>query len=91
MTVAVPPPDLAARTLQLVELPLADVAARIRLRTVLKHAGHRPHPRRQCELLELPDLVVGVDALSEHGKDEPALGLEARRGIGLPDCHQASL
>ena len=58
---------------------------------MLEHASHGPYAGRPGELLELPDLVVGVDALSEHGKDEPALGLEARRGIGLPDCHQASL
>ena len=39
------------------------------------------------ELLELAELVVRVDRLSEHGYDEPALGLEARRRIGLSDCH----
>jgi hypothetical protein len=29
--------------------------------------------------------------LCEHGEDEPALGLEARRGIGLSDGHRTSL
>ena len=31
------------------------------------------------ELLELRELVVRIDPLREHGEDEPALGLEARR------------
>jgi hypothetical protein len=40
------------------------------------------------ELFELLELLVGIDALREHGKDEPALGLEARRGIGLTWRHR---
>ena len=46
---------------------------------------------RARELIELGQLVVGVDALREHGQDEPALGLEARRGIGLTWRHRQSL
>jgi hypothetical protein len=43
------------------------------------------------ELFELLELLVGIDALCEHSKDEPALGLEARRGIGLSWRHRQSL
>ena len=43
------------------------------------------------ELLELRELVVRVDPLRENGEDEPALGLEARRRIGLSDRHWRSL
>jgi len=46
---------------------------------------------RTRKLFELRELVVGIDALREHGQDEPALGLEARRGIGLTRRHRQSL
>ena len=81
----------AVLVLELVELPLADVAARIGLRPVLDDAGHGLDARRAGELLELPQLVVGVHCLPEHGEDEPALGLAARRRIGLSFCHWPSL
>ena len=77
----------AVLLLQLVELPLADVAAGIGLRAVLDDACDGLDARRPGELLELPELVVGIDGLAEHGEDEPALGLEARRRIGLSFCH----
>jgi hypothetical protein len=43
------------------------------------------------ELLELRQLVVRIDALSEHGEDEPALGLETRRGIRTSRRHALPL
>ena len=72
---------VAVRLLQLVELPLADVAARVGRRPMLDETGDRLDACRARELVELRELVVRVDALREHGKDEPALGLETRRGI----------
>ena len=73
--------------LQLLELPFADVRARVRLRPVLDEPCDRLDARRPGELLELCELVVCIDALREHGQDEPALGLGARRGIGLSYRH----
>ena len=73
--------------LQLAELPLADVGARIRRLAVLDEPGDGLDAGRPGELLELGELAVWIDALRQHGKDEPALGLEARRGIGLSHRH----
>ena len=73
--------------LELLELALADVGARIGVGAVLDDACDRLDAGGARELLELGQLVVRVDALAEHGEDEPALGLGARRGIGLSHCH----
>ena len=81
----------AVLVLQLLELPLAHVAAGIGIGPVLDDACDGLDARRPGELLELPELVVGVDRLIEHGDDEPALGLEARRRIGLSHCHRRPL
>jgi hypothetical protein len=43
------------------------------------------------ELVQLGELLVGIDPLSEHGELEPALGLEAGSGIGLSHRHSSSL
>ena len=75
------------RLLQLLELPLADVRAWIGMLAVLDEPRHGLDARGARELLELCELAVGIDALREHGQDEPALGLRARRGIGLSDRH----
>src|SRR5207247_3102456 len=48
---------------------------------------HGLDPSGAGELLELCELAVRVDPLREHGQDEPALGLRARRRIGLSDRH----
>ena len=77
--------------LQLVQLALADVRARIRARPVLDEARDGLHTRGARKLFELRELVVGIDTLREHGQDEPALGLEARRGIRLTGRHRQSL
>ena len=71
------------RLLQLLELALADVGARVGARRGAGRARRRARRRRCARALELGELVVRVDALREHGEDEPALGLGARRGIGL--------
>jgi len=72
---------------ELVELPFADVRARVGLGAVLDEPGDGLDARRAAELLQLGELVVGVDALSEDGQDKAALGLEARRRIGLSRRH----
>jgi succinyl-diaminopimelate desuccinylase len=54
---------------------------------MLDEARDRLDARGAGELLELRELVVRIDALREHGKDEPALGLEARRRYGLSHRH----
>jgi len=54
---------------------------------MLNEPCHGFHARGAGKLLELCELAVGIDALREHGQDEPALGLQARRGIGLSDRH----
>ena len=61
------------------------------MRAMLDEPGHGLNPGGAGKLLELRELAVGIDALREHGKDEPALGLEARRGIGLTWRHRQSL
>ncbi len=81
----------AVLLLQLVELALADVAARIGLRSVLHDARDGLDAGRAGKLFELAELVVRVDRLSEHGKHEPALELAARRGVRLFDCHERPL
>ena len=54
---------------------------------MLDEACDRLDARRSRELLELRELFVRVDALCQHGHDESALGLQARRGIGLSHRH----
>ncbi len=78
---------VAVRLLELVELPFADVRARIRSQPVLDETSHWLDPCRAGKLLELGKLAVGVDPLREHGQDEPPLGLRAQRGIGLSHRH----
>jgi succinyl-diaminopimelate desuccinylase len=80
-------PGLSVRLLQLAELALADVRARIRVRPVLDDLGHRLDEGGARELLELRELVGGIDAGSEHREDEPALGLRDPRAIGLSHRH----
>jgi succinyl-diaminopimelate desuccinylase len=54
---------------------------------VLHEPAHGLYAGGPGELLELGELFVGIDSLSEHGEDEPALGLRARREIGLSCRH----
>ena len=78
---------VAVRLLQLVELALADVRPRIRVRAVLDEPGDGLDAGGAAELVQLGQLVVRIDSLGEDGEDEAALGLEARRGIGLSRRH----
>jgi len=58
---------------------------------VLDETGDRVDARGPRELLELCELVVGIDALREDGDGEPALAREARGLIGLLRRHVQSL
>ena len=63
--------------LQLLELALADVRARIRARALLHELGDRLDARGARELAQLAELLLGVGGLGEDGQHEPALGLDA--------------
>ncbi|HZT45845.1 MAG TPA: succinyl-diaminopimelate desuccinylase [Gaiellaceae bacterium] len=54
---------------------------------MLDEPADRLDTGRARELDELGELVVCVHSLPEHGEDEPALGLEARNGVGLSHRH----
>ena len=73
-------PGLGVGRLQLLELALADVRARVGMHAVLHELAHRLDARGARELAHLGELVVGVRPLREHGDDEPALGLELASG-----------
>ena len=75
-------PGLSVCLLQLVELPFADVGARIGHPPVLDDLADRLDERRPRELLELGQLVGAVGSRREHGNEEPALGLGRRGAIG---------
>jgi succinyl-diaminopimelate desuccinylase len=57
------------------------------MRPVLDEPGDGLDAGGAGELLELGQLGVRVDTLGKHGEDEPALGLRARRRIGLSHRH----
>src|SRR5205823_6939900 len=78
---------VGVRLLQLLELPLAEVAAGVGTLPVLDELRDRLDARSASELAELRQLVVGIDALGQHREDEPALGLAARRRFRLTRCH----
>ncbi len=75
---------LRERLLQLDQLPLADIRARLGMGPVLDELADRLDARGARELLELAELPLSLDPGCEHGHDEPALGLRARRRIRLP-------
>ena len=77
------------RLLELVELPLADVRARVGQPPVLDNLADRLDARRPRELLELGELVGAVGPGWEHGNEEPPLGLGRPRAIGLSRRHPA--
>ncbi len=66
---------LAEARLQLLELALADVGPLRRACAPLDDRADRLHARGAGEFLDFGQLAVGVDTLSQHREDEPALGL----------------
>ena len=79
----------AVDLLELLEFPLADVRARVRLPAVLDDALDGLDAGSPRELLELSQLVGAVGSGREHGEDEPTLGLGRPRAIGLSHRHPA--
>jgi hypothetical protein len=84
-------PLVAVCSLQLLELPLADVAARIGPRPPLDHLRDRNDARRARELPELRELLVGVDALRQHGEEQSTLGLRPVPELGFACRHRGSM
>ncbi len=80
---------VAVRLLQLFELPLADVGARVGEPPVLDDAADRLDAGCPRELLELGQLVGTVRPLWEHGNEEPTLGLGRPGALGLSHRHSA--
>ena len=75
---------------QLRELSLADVTPRIRPRTVLGQRVDRLDACGARQLLQLGQLLLRNDALGQNREGKPALGLGARRRIGLV-CRHATI
>ncbi len=67
--------ELLEALLDLLELPLADVRALRGTGAVLHRPADGDHAGRARELLDLGELLGGIDALGEHCEDEPALRL----------------
>ena len=71
------------RLLELGELSLADVRARVGTWPVLDQLGHGLDACGHRELPQFRELAIALDPLGQHGNDESALGLGARRGVRL--------
>ena len=67
--------ELLEPLLDLLELALADVGALRRAGAMLHRPADRDHSGRPRELLDLGELLGGIDALGQHCEDEPALRL----------------
>jgi succinyl-diaminopimelate desuccinylase len=80
---------LAIRLLELVELPFANVRARVGKPSALDDLADRLHAGRPRELLELGELVGTIGSGCEHGDKEPTLGLGRPGAIGLCWTHPA--
>ena len=75
------------RLLQLDELPLPHVGARIRRGPALQELPDGLHARGAQKLPHLGELVLFVNALGQHGDEEAALRLGPGRGIRLVVGH----
>jgi succinyl-diaminopimelate desuccinylase len=80
---------VAVLLLQLLELSLADVRARVGQPPVLDDPPDGLDERRPRELLELGELVGAVGSGCEHRQKEPTLGLGRPGAIGLSQNHSA--
>ena len=69
---------VAVDLLQLFELALAHIGARIGACTLLHELADRLDTRGAGKLAKLTQLLLGVGGLWENGQDEPAFGLDAR-------------
>jgi len=78
----------AVRLLQLLDLALADVRARIGARPVLHDLRNRGDAGRPGELAQLAELVLVVGAVREDREQQPALGLRLERALGVRHRHR---
>jgi hypothetical protein len=69
--------------LQLDELALTDIGARIGRGAALNELADRVDTGRPQELSHLPQLLVLVDSLGQHRDEKAALGLSPGRGVRL--------
>ena len=75
------------RLLQLLELPLADVRARIGPGADLDELSDGLDACRPRELTDLRELLARIGAPRQHGDDEPTLRIRPGGGIGLAMGH----
>src|SRR4029453_7602318 len=73
--------------LELRQLALADVRARVGPLAMLHELADRLHARPAGRLAQLGDLRAGVDAFRGRCEHEPTLGLRTRRWIRLAGRH----
>ena len=78
---------VAVRLLQLVELPLADVVRVSGCGRCWTSRATGSTPAVRASSSSSASSSSGSTPCREHGQDEPALGLETRRGIGLSRRH----
>src|SRR5207248_2677768 len=64
-----------------------EIAARVGALAVLDELRDGLDACGSRQLAQLGELVVRIHALRQHGEDEPALGLAARRRFRLTRCH----
>jgi hypothetical protein len=80
---------LPERALELVELPLADVGARIRPQPRLHEGRDGIDAGRPRQLADLGEFLAGIGSLGQDGDDEPTLRIRPGGGIGLAMGHGA--
>ena len=78
---------LGVGVLQLLELPLADVGARVRACAALDELGDGLDAGRARKLPDLCELLRRIGPLAHHGDDEPTLRIRPWGGIGLAMGH----
>jgi hypothetical protein len=76
------------RFLQLRELALADVGARVGSRPPLQELPHGLDTGGAHELAHLPQLLGFFDPLRQHRDEKAALRLSPGRGVRLVLCHR---
>ncbi len=79
---------IRVRGLQLLELPLADVAAGVGVRAALDRLRDRLDPGGARELAQLAELAFRVGSLGQHSEQQPALWLRAVPELGLACRHR---
>ena len=79
---------VCVRGLQLLELALAHITARVGARAALDRLRNRLHACGARELAQLAELALGVGALRQHSEQQAALWLRADPELGLACRHR---